>query len=94
MIPSNDILGRRDEIKDFLAASEMEKALKRLIDFIRDFCPDREDEVILLSMDYHELEKELRMELVAYQDGKVIRRKLAFRMLGTLKSAINATEAA
>ncbi len=89
MISANDILGHRDEVKNHIASSEIEKALKRLIDFIRNYCPNMEDEVILLSMDYYDLEKELRMEIVSYENGKLTRRKIAFRMLNTLKSAMD-----
>lgn len=66
----------------------MEQALKRLIDFIRDFSPKMEDEAILLSMEYYDLEKEIRMDIISYDNGKLTRRKLAVRMLGTLKAAM------
>lgn len=59
LIAPNDILGRRNEIKDCLAAADMAKAVKRLIDFMREFQPDIEDEVILLSMDFHDLKMTL-----------------------------------
>ena len=90
MIDSTDILGRKNEIKDCIAAAQLEAALKRLIDFARDFSSissTMEDEVILLSMEYYDLMKEERMEILAYEDAKMSKRKLASRMLNTLKHA-------
>ena len=81
MIPSNDILGRRNEIKDCIAAADMENAVKRLIDFVRDFYISMEDEVILLCMEYSELAKEERMRLEQREDIKLTKRQIAYRVL-------------
>ena len=80
-----EILNRRNEIKDCVAISDMENAIKRLIDFTRDFYMEFEDEVILISMEFYDLNEELRRDLVEYDTGKRHKRKIAFRVLETLK---------
>lgn len=94
MIDSTDIIGRKNQIKDFVAAARLEEALKHLMDFIRDFCDTMEDEAVILSMDYYELLKEERLEIVPYDDAKRTKRKLAYRMLQTLNSALSNGQAA
>ncbi|MCB0530797.1 MAG: hypothetical protein H6574_10905 [Lewinellaceae bacterium] len=87
MIPPNDILGRRNEIKDCIAADAVADAVRRLIDFMRDFQPFMEDEAVLISMDFTELEKETRQELVERQEAKRNKRQIAHRILTTLNTA-------
>lgn len=62
--------------------------MKRLIDFVRDYCEAMEDEVVILSMEYYDMEKEERMEILTYEDAKRTKRKLALRMLQTLNAAL------
>jgi len=94
LVAPNDILGRRNEIKDCLAAADMAKAVKRLIDFMREFQPNIEDEVILLSMDFHDLNREMRMELIPRDEARRTRRQIAYRILMTLNSTMQQLEAA
>lgn len=89
MIPANDILARRNEIKDCIAAADMERAVKRLIDFVREFQAEMEDEVIILSMDFYELTKEERLDIIPYETAKLSKRKIAHRILLTLNTALN-----
>ena len=92
MIPANDILGRRNEIKDCIAAADMDNAVKRLIDFVRDFQISMEDEVILLCMEYSELVKEERLRLEQREDIKITKRQIAYRILMTLNEACKTYE--
>ncbi|MBK7873544.1 MAG: hypothetical protein IPJ74_24205 [Saprospiraceae bacterium] len=92
MIPANDILARRNEIKDCIAAADMERAVKRLIDFVREFQAGMEDEVIILSMDYYELSKEERLDIIPYETAKQSKRKIAHRILLTLNSTLSKLE--
>ncbi|NUO02657.1 MAG: hypothetical protein HUU01_18780 [Saprospiraceae bacterium] len=89
MIPPNDILGRRNEIKDCVAAADMDKAVRRLIDFVRDFIEEMEDEAVLLSMDFYTLKQEERMATVKQDDLRLVRRQIAQRVLLTLNDAFN-----
>ena len=66
MIPANDILGRRNEIKDCIAAADMDNAVKRLIDFTREFIPEMENDALLLSRKYNEIERNERLALVDF----------------------------
>jgi len=84
----NDILSRRNQIKDCIANARLGKAIKHLIDFVRDINMELEDDVILISMEFSELENELRNELLRYEEGKLAKRKIAHRILQTLKVVI------
>ena len=65
----------------------MESAVKRLIDFVRDFHISMEDEAILLSMEFYELAREERMRMEQREDLKLTKRQIAFRVLATLNEA-------
>ncbi len=52
-----NILARKKEIKDFIFNGRTEPALKLLIDFAVEFCPNKKNTVILLSSDYSELRR-------------------------------------
>jgi len=92
LIPANDILGRRNEIKDCIAADNMDEAMRRLIDFIRDFFESMEDEVLLLSRDYHAVLKMERMRLEPIEQIERLKGHIANRVLATLKAALHQIE--
>lgn len=54
-IEPNDIKSRKEEIKGYVAAAKLDKAVKRCMDFFTDFGIEDDDEAILLSMRYHEI---------------------------------------
>ncbi|MEM9983936.1 MAG: hypothetical protein AAF804_02470 [Bacteroidota bacterium] len=54
MIEAHDILARRNEIKDSIAAQQWESALKRLLDFVEDFSPALLLQVLSISESYHQ----------------------------------------
>ncbi len=84
MIPANDILARRNEIKDCIAAADMERAVKRLIDFARDFCAEEEDNVLIISMEFYYLLKKEKMGVVNNDDELLNKRRIAVKILNTL----------
>ncbi len=57
MIEAHDILARRHEIKDSIAAQQWENALKRLMDFVEDFSPTLLPQVLSISEGYHQSDK-------------------------------------
>ncbi|MBK8965493.1 MAG: hypothetical protein R3D58_21260 [Saprospiraceae bacterium] len=87
MISPNEILDRRNEIKDCIAADAVADAVRRLIDFMRDFHANMEDEAIMISMDFTELEKETQRAIVDRQEAKVNKRQIANRILSALNTA-------
>ncbi len=87
MIPANDISGRRNEIKDFLAAADLDNAVKRLIDFLRDFLPELENDALLLSRKYSDIERNERLGLLDYQAIEIAKNQVGNGMLKTLDLA-------
>ena len=82
----NEILNRVEEIKDHIASSELEKALKRLIDLVRDYNPQKQDEVILLSMRFYGLEKEILAGAISSEESKRVKNNIGFQMLAFIDS--------
>jgi hypothetical protein len=63
LIEANDILSRKNEIKGYVATAKLDLAVKRCIDFYRDFGIEEDDEAVLLSMRFHEILKNEKMGL-------------------------------
>jgi len=84
---ANDILGRRNEIKDCIAAAEMEHAVKRLIDFVRDFTVDMENDALLLSRKFTDLERNVRLVLIDNKEAEIVRGQISDGLLKTLDLA-------
>lgn len=72
----------------------MDKAVRRLIDFVRDFIADMEDEAVLLSMDFYSLKQEERQAILKQDDARLVRRQIAQRILLTLNEAFQKTHRA
>ncbi|MCB9352267.1 MAG: ABC transporter ATP-binding protein [Lewinellaceae bacterium] len=87
MIPANDILGRRNEVKDYVAASDIENAVRRLIDFMRDFIPEMENDALLLSRKFTDLERNERLALLDYKDTEITKGQISNGILKTLDIA-------
>lgn len=66
--------------------------MRRLIDFIRDFYESMEDEVLLLSRDYHAVLKMERMRLEPSEQIERLKGHIANRVLATLKAAFHQIE--
>lgn len=73
--PNDILLSLRNEIKDLVAATDFEPAIKRLIDFVRDFTPEMEDEVVLFSVDFYRRKR----------DGSLNSEEIAKSILDILK---------
>lgn len=58
---------------------------------MRDFWPSMEDEAVLISMEFYDLEKEERLDLVERKDAKMTKRQIAFKILTTLNAACEKT---
>ena len=63
----------------------MDRAVKRLIDFVRDFHPTNEDIAVMISMDYCDWLKEYKDFEVKCKDGKRLKpNKVCDEKHGTL----------
>src|SRR5262245_42733577 len=60
----------RDEIKDLIANADLSRAIKRLLDYARDFSSGRgvENEAVVLSARYNQLRKDIRLGRAAATD--------------------------
>ncbi|MEM7101958.1 MAG: hypothetical protein AAF502_02430 [Bacteroidota bacterium] len=85
MVAANDILQRRDEIRHFIAINKLEQAIKRLMDFIKDFDEQYQDDVILISMDYYDWKEEKESGETQRSQIKMEKRRLAARILDTMR---------
>ena len=65
----------------------MDMAVRRLIDFVRDFVAEMENDVLVLSMEFNMLKKEERTAIVKQDDVRFERRQIAHRVLLTLNEA-------
>lgn len=90
MSASNDLRERSEEIRTLVESNDIPGAIKRLMDFVRDFSNDNSqlDEITVLSADLRELETVRRREEIDFQTAKKERRKLIFSALGLMRSVI------
>ncbi len=79
-----DIPSRRQQIKDYIAAANIESALKRLIDFTRDFCPERENEIILTTSRYSNLKQDLRSNKITSIQASTEQTRITESILTTI----------
>ncbi len=84
MIIANDILQRRDEIKQHVATANFDSAVKRLIDFTRDFCQDQEITALLISNTYYVVYQSELNGAIDFKEGLKEKNNIALRILNTL----------
>ena len=89
LIESNDILNRKNEIKSFVATAKLELAVKRCIDFYRDFESEDDDDVILLSTTYYQILDKEKKGLWSIDEVMVRQQQLARRILQIIKDITN-----
>ncbi|MEM9888923.1 MAG: hypothetical protein AAF849_23725 [Bacteroidota bacterium] len=89
MVAPNDILGRRNEIKDCLAAADMAKAVKRLMDFADDFHPESKNMAIGLSFEFNDLKKVMLMGSISFLEQRQIKNSIVSRILITVDDIVD-----
>lgn len=82
-----EISGFRNEIKDLFAIAKYEEAMKRLIDFARNYCPEKEDEAVMISQDFYELLRDIQFNFIEIKDAKLAKKQITLRALSTLETA-------
>lgn len=83
-VPSNDILRRRDEIRDYLSAGNVEKATGRFMDFTKEFYPASVDAAVLIKMDFSILKVEKNEGVIDDEKAGLKMRQIAKRILANL----------
>jgi len=79
----NETNKRSDEIKQLIAADDLNRAINRLMDFISDFVDDIEinSEIILVSAKHKKFLKDERQNLLDFNTSNVIRSRLISHIL-------------
>ena len=90
MISSNNIAERYQEIQFLIAGDDFPQAVKRLMDFARDFSHDKDDinDVIVISATYNRLEKHERRGTLAISEIEQQRNQLLYKALGLLDAIV------
>ena len=91
MIAPNDITNRIDEVQTSIAADDILSAIKKLMDYVRDFSENRDylNEVIVISGNFFKLDKELRRQVIDYNEHTKVRNGLMYQMLDLVDSVQN-----
>lgn len=84
---ANDPIQWSNEIRDHVALADLALAVKRLIDFVHEFCRDPElrDGVIALSATYNQLDKDINNDILEPGEIRRARNRIALRILETLR---------
>ncbi len=74
-----------------IAEDNIRQAIKKLLDFVKDFSDDSADkhEVIIISSNYHRLQRESRTGLINVKDSIQQRNSLLFQMLEFIDDLID-----
>ncbi|HLP96363.1 MAG TPA: hypothetical protein VK168_20110 [Saprospiraceae bacterium] len=76
---------RKSEIKHFVATAKLEEAVRRCIDFYRDFNNQDDDAAILVSTTYYLILIEEKSGLITSEQALVRKQQIAARILNILK---------
>jgi hypothetical protein len=87
MPAANDFQKRVGEVQLLIAGDNMDQAIPRLMDFVKDFSKDDEnlDEVIVLSASYSRLEKQERRGTMRFEELEMQRNKLLMQALELMR---------
>ncbi|CAK8711404.1 MAG: hypothetical protein CDV28_11819 [Candidatus Electronema aureum] len=91
MPAANDIKERHSEVQMLFAEDNINEAVKRLMDFVRDFSQDNSDnlnEVIVISSSFSRLEKAERRGTLSYDEVDQKRNKLLYQALDLMETVI------
>jgi len=89
MIASNDISRRSDEIQILVASNSIPTALKKLMDFVRDFATEFLNEAIVISANFVKVEGDIRTKAIDYKEYTKGRNELLFQMLTLIDEVKN-----
>jgi len=90
MIAQVDIGARAEEIRNFVAGGELGVAIKKGMDFVRDFADAADqDECVLLSFDFKLVDGEMRQEKLSTKASLAERRRLAGNLLKLVRKILD-----
>ena len=87
MVEPHSIGGRKQEIRDLVANGEVGEAIRKLMDFVRDFSrnEDHLDEITVVSADHRALEAENRRNPMPYSRLAKERQKIVYKALALMR---------
>ncbi|MBL3589539.1 MAG: hypothetical protein DIZ78_08020 [endosymbiont of Escarpia spicata] len=91
MASTNDLSQRHQQIQLLFADDNISEAIKRLMDFVRDFSRDNADdlnEVIVISASYNRLNKAERRGTTGFDEIELRRNKLLYQALALMDGVI------
>jgi hypothetical protein len=91
MPAANDIKERHFEVQMLFAEDNIDQAVKRLMDFVRDFAQDSSEhvnETIVISSSFSRLEKAERRGTLSYDEAEQKRNKLLYQALDLMEEVI------
>ena len=85
-MPASDthtILHRVDEIHKLIAGNEVPRAIRRSMDFIKEFSNDKDllKKILVISSQYHRINQELSIGIAEYAYADRARNQILFGML-------------
>ncbi|MEM7574773.1 MAG: ATP-binding cassette domain-containing protein [Bacteroidota bacterium] len=85
-----DLNSRSREIKTLVAEDNLNRAIRRLLDFIRDYCEGSsiQSDAILVSAGHKRLVREERMNMIDFEAASRSRNKIIDQVLGVLREAV------
>lgn len=77
------ILARVDSINDKVACNDIDKAVKELLDFVKDYSyrSTYYKEALIISADYHKLKDDDRKGIMAPDELRRVRRQLLLQLV-------------
>jgi len=80
------IVKRKSEIRMLIVNADIDKAIKRSMDFVHEFSDDNEllNEVTVLCGGYNRLNKEIRQSLITYDEADTKRNRLLMKILNLI----------
>ena len=88
MNESHDVVRRSLEIRALVANNEVSVAIKKAMDFARDFSKRYEhlDDSYIMSMEWREIDERDRREQLDFEQASAARKKLARQLLGLIRA--------
>lgn len=83
---NHTILHRVEEIHHLIAGNEVSRAIKRSMDFIREFSSDKDmmKQILVISSHYHRINQDLAVGVAAYDYADRARNQILFGMLNLI----------
>lgn len=76
-------LNTLNKVRDFVRFNQVTEAFQELFNICKE--NERQDEVVVLSSSFQEIEKRERMNIISFQESNLLKNKIRFSILGILR---------